>query len=995
MSKKLLLLPLLALLAIPILLLLDSGEPTGQNSEAAGRSAQTTTGSAAGPAELRSAAPSESELATSEAPAEELARSAVSAPTQRSSRSTAKTRPMVQGRVVDVEGRPVADAEIKMKRPGEAMLAIAGLSASRTEEGLTDGFGRFDLPGKPGEEVTFTVVSKGFLEYDRTLMLPESLAAPIEDLVLKQGFVVWGTVVDPTGRPIAGAEVDHFERSWRFSRGDDEPEIICGEDGKFELSAVSPGDWSIVVEAPGHPRRIFRGEDEGRGRRATELVCELPYALTISGQVKNVPPQRLSQVRVSATNSEESTSRFSRTNQPFMVELKPDGKFLIEQLDPDITYELSAQGGNDLSVVYSGGSERSARSDKVVVPAGTKNVELLYKRGADVKFAVIGADTGEPLESFVAEIGQMMVKEELTEPSGEIRTHHPGGRDQFMDLRPTAFSLADNEPRWTLTVRASGYVPLRKEDLFVPPTGQVDIGVLELQPAPKLTVRVLDDASGKPVRSAQVILSVETPEIDDESGMRGFAFGRVMAEPARRERTDKNGEVTISSFGTQRSSLRISKARYASHEQDGIVVGESDSTLEIRLLEEGEITVEVVDGDGNPMDDTRVEILAPDPVPGDGDERDARTRSDGTVSFRKLQAGRWGFRIAGDSGRGQPWMVRGNEQGEWTYVSVKPGSEQVVVLRGPYFSVASGTVQINGAKASGGTVFLAERNPDQTTPAGTAGNWTPHRDRLDEQGRFSMEKVPYGNYWLTVQNDALAVQSAHAVTIDSPAESFEINAVTASVSGRVLDGAGRPVAGVSVRADPENATKSGTWWKSDLRGSGPTSSNVVPVESSLAALVESEDRGLTDSDGRYTITGLTPDRPMVVQAGGDFVLSNQSEPFTVTAGELLEDVEIKVQPAGAFLIKVEQGEDQGQPRFFRVQVLRLDGSEENTRQYSENLWDSRPWLRGGIEPGRYRLEIRERERGFSRAENQESEPSYTAEIEVIAGQQTDHIAVIP
>ena len=987
MPKRLLLLILIVGLALPVaLLVLDRGPETdagpGADLEAAGGGATAP----ASPRELARADDASTPIAG--APVESRATSGERAPAGPTNRTSAapqeRERPKVMGRVIDPDGRPVPGATVEMKRPGEALLALAGLESKRTEKGETDAQGRFALPGAAGELVSFTVEAPGFLEFEQAdLTCPEDLNVPLEDFVLEPGLVLWGRVTDPTGRPIEGAEL---ELGWSFFRvGGDEsdPDAVSDAEGRFELPAVEPGSWSVSVRADGHPLRIYQGDDAEAGRLEPPLDVELPIGRSISGTVSGVPAAKLDVLRVRASSVEDTGRSFFRSAGPDLSEIAADGSFEIPNLDPALLYDVTIVGGTDPSALFFGGGRGTGeRANTVQVPAGTEGVELAYRLGGTLSFQAVDAGTREPVEDFVAEIGQLLQRITIEEPSGAPRTHHEGGRGVFHDLHAMAVPIGDGPTGWTLTVDAPGYVPARKEAIAVPETGELDLGTIELVPAPKLTLRVVDAGTGKPVRAAQVVLSVMQFEDEDDEDF-GFVFGKLMAEPSRRARTDREGVCVLESYGERPCSVRVSKARYATHTEEALVVGQKDSELEIRLAAEGEVTVRLLDGDGRPMGGRTIEHMAPGEVEASGNDE---TRSDGTARFRKLIAGEHAFRYIRDRVR---WD---DEEGSepWTSVTVSPGAELEVLLRGPKFAEVSGTVTAGGSPVEGAQVRLHALAEDATVQAAQLAsdpdNWWAPEDTTDASGAFTLEEVEYGEYFLTVETDGREQAWVQRAGVDGPRERVEVRLVDASVEGRVTDREGRPLAGVQVRARTASSGTGGNWWREDTpfwRGGGGGPTTVVRRESSGTA----EQSG-TDAQGRFRLDGLATDVELVVDAGGDLVRPGSSEAFTLAPGELRTGLVLALAAAGAVDLTITRAPDWSGMPLTQVTLSPIEVEDEDAGSVSETQWGRDVFSIGGLSPGKWRVEARSGGSGWN--VDMEQPPDHQGTVIVRAGQRTAH-----
>lgn len=166
-------------------------------------------------------------------------------------------------------------------------------------------------------------------------------------------------------------------------------------------------------------------------------------------------------------------------------------------------------------------------------------------------------------------------------------------------------------------------------------------------------------------------------------------------------------------------------------------------------------------------------------------------------------------------------------------------------------------------------------------PAGGFGAMSWHRQRVLSQGipvgadgRFELTGLPEQG-----QHRVLAAAEGHALgrspqVSDGAAVELALDAMT-SVSGRVLDGAGRPVAEAEVRLDP--------------------------VAQSTGPLSFGTSRATSGADGSFRLEGVAPgDYALVAEAMAG---EARIEPFTVAAEN--EPVELRLAGGGGLIVRVQ------------------------------------------------------------------------------------------
>jgi beta-lactamase regulating signal transducer with metallopeptidase domain/protocatechuate 3,4-dioxygenase beta subunit len=163
---------------------------------------------------------------------------------------------VVSGRVVDEQGKAIEGALVDLMYDGGAWMSPLGLGSPMR---ATDAQGRYEIPAVPAHRkfrVWATRESAGAagmgteerpIEVDTETAVDGRVTAP--DLVLKTpNLTVSGTVVDGTGKPVAGAEVmvfgvgQVFRRTTTDGKGRFVVEKVCAGEVHLQASRGLSGD---------------------------------------------------------------------------------------------------------------------------------------------------------------------------------------------------------------------------------------------------------------------------------------------------------------------------------------------------------------------------------------------------------------------------------------------------------------------------------------------------------------------------------------------------------------------------------------------------------------------------------------------------------------------------------------------------------------------------------------------------------------------------------
>lgn len=945
------LLPLLAvpLLAIGVFLALRTDQEAAPPAAAASATADAPREAEATAAALRAAADApafDSGARSAAAPLPPEARASTASLSAAVSVPTA-LRQYLRGRIVDAAGSPIPGAAVRLAEPSLPLLQ--GGAESDGESVLTAGDGRFELPiqlppagenaRRFGAGPTLSARAAGFAPLRQPVDIPPSGDLDLGDLALGTGLILSGRVVDADGQPVQGAKLfvrtDDGEAVFLFGPNGTSPDAVTEANGVFRFDVLAFAPWLISVEHPSHPDKEFRGGVPEQGRESSGVVLQLDRPASIGGLVRSLPS--------SGGAYEVRAQRAAGENGFFLglperrAAVGAGGRFRLEGLASGESYTLTLGPVPKDPKLGRFDFESMARSlsRPVVALAGSEGVELVYQEGSRLCFQVVDDQSGEPLEQFEAQVRLGFSQESL----GDKGQRFEAGRACFEDLRPPEGSQAAFAPPPSLSLRASGYgdltVPLPPIVVGTP----IDLGVVRLRPVPRLTVRVVDDQSGAPVAGARVTLFPDGGAADgsviigrtSSSEDEGISTAFTSEVTPQSGTTDSLGSVAFNTFAGQPATLEVEPEGYARLVRTGLELDtEKPSEIELRLLRGGSVRVLVRDSAGQPLPGARVQSRPEPPSSGQAEpvmdpfgDVDSQTSDElGQSLFEHVPAGPHRFwieppRPAGDG----PMFVffDGLEQetrGE--VIEVAEGELVELVLVAAPEAELRGRILESGSVLAGASVSL--RKADGTDqPWMMAGPMA----RCDGDGRYRLERIEPGEYTAVIRAPSRAGPHEVAVRIEPGENRLDLDLGVAILEGRVLDPEGRPLAGISVKAEViASASAEGAVFTAGLAGYGGGVS-VVSLGGERAEAVT------TDAEGRYRLRGVSAGRELrvVAEPGPKLPLAQaaRSESLQVGEGETRTVPDLTLELGGELIVKLV-GSD-GQPVFPAWVIARRDGPQ--------------------------------------------------------------------
>lgn len=855
----------------------------------------------------------------------------------------------IRGRIVDSRGRALGGARIlaageRAATPldREARGPFDFTPVHRVE---SDAEGYFSLEGPPAGLFHLAVRAPYYAPLDREdLALPEGAGSvDLGELVLQDAIVLEGIVVGPDGRPVPEATLYRLEASSAALIRDDQGVEVgtTGLDGRFHIDELAAGPFRIRVHHPLHPSLIHTGIAEAPGEVQADLRLVLEEGRSIRGVVRGLPASERGRYEVLGTPGREGTIRLGG-EPPNSSEVSAAGDFELTGLRVDTEYTIylaERRGGQGPRSFFDFGQ---AASESVVATSGEGGVVLEYLEEATLRFRVVDGETGLPVERFTVELGTPWPVP-LVDEDGRLLSNHPGGRVE------TGWAPGTTGAGSRLEIEAAGYQPWEQSSIRGESGAVVDLGDLELIPVPTVRVTVVDGASGAPLEGARVALSREV-EVDPAGGTRmsiSFTAGTGGARPriTRGDQvsgiTNAEGLAVLNSIPGERGWLQVEHPDFAPWRGEARAWPEGGTVHErVEMNLGGSVLVSTVDPDGRPVPNTRIEHEAPG-LGGAGlaprvlGQGGVRSDVEGQRLFERLAPGRHRFKIH----RGGDGMMRfgnaaiqigggGGEGSEWRSVEVAAGDVAELVLVVPTTTRLSGVVTEEGQPLAGAELSLradGEAVDPRAAALRSLGMGGGPRSRSSSDGSFEFQGVEPGDYVLEVSHASRQMPESFEVTVGEDELEFDVDLALTRVRGRVLDAAGEPVAGASVEARRARGAGSGSAPRAMMfMARGPSGGTSL----SLGGGPASDDRVLTDAEGRFELRGVASGVEVEVAIRHPDYIPSTSEPLRVEAGVLREGVDFELLSGGHAEILVQDA--QGEPAAMRMVSATFLGESERS-----------------------------------------------------------------
>ncbi len=882
--------------------------------------------------------PADTKLLTPQAKAaDELAnagRTAISAPPPAPVvGARAATTATLVGRVTDSVGQAIVGAEVRanlgdwdmpdFEAPGSALSAAKNKDQFRVK---SDAAGKFEIGGiKPGS-VRLSVRAPGFVPMNKSgIGIPAVERHDIGDLALETSVILEGRVLDSRGAAVGGARIARSSPDGMitFGVGDEgnggpPPLATSAADGSFRIDQLASGPWRLSIASEEHPDKSESGTTKRPGERVSGLAFVLEDGVEIAGRVSGVPPASVADASVAAMPAAApsemiiiGTEEVSMGENRRRAKLAPDGSFAVKGLRQG-SYQLQARVKSGKDAFW----PRSA-SERVEAKSGDRGVLIAWQPASVLSFQVVDKATKAPIEELIVS-AHTRAAMSFFDPNGEKPRRYENGLVQVDDLRPR-----DANDRATLEVSGTGYRNLKMGDIVLARGAQTDLGVLELERATTVNVRVVDSRTRGGIEKAKVELR---PVSADSVGGRAIRVSRWISADnnsdevsfddgqSKSARTDAQGLARLNSIPGRKGKLTVTCDGYAPYTTEAFdMPADSDVDQNVALDQGGSVEITLLSAQGVPVSGARIDHRAPDANDnpfGDpfGGGKGAATDSAGKVTLANLAPGLHRFRPAKDSGGdtegGMVFAAIGGMDGadqSWSEVEIVRGGTATLVLHEPVLAELKGHVREGGAVLAGARLSLSKRGAEspfegmEDMPFGGGGPTA----KSDGDGRYRFERIEAGSYELSVRHATRAMSARYPIEINESGLEYDIDLPITILEGRVLDGENKPVAGAKVWAERKRAGGNEDRRSVSVIG-GPIGEGMI--FDSSAGLDQS--KAHTDADGRYLLRGVENDTDLEVQVDAKDCELTKSAPVSVALGQTKSGVDIVVVAAGQIQAKV-------------------------------------------------------------------------------------------
>ncbi len=794
----------------------------------------------------------------------------------------------IEGRVQDSSGKPIVAARLELRPQytyfGRGVADLADWGAVEVLASSRSGrHGEFHLTAAQRGVYEVWVTARGFMprRYKLTPLVSD-LRLPVAKLVKSRTLLV--RVVDPEGRPVAGAHVGMGDtkaggrgREWQGvpQRGvsdaagkvrlpwvESRPQVVGAGAPGFAPSALLDVEASTVTVSlrAGTRREVVVRDHQERslaGVLARIGASFWPVAMSDeAGKLEVWSPLGESAKLWLTTEDGRSISTLlsdereaavlpesppESSPRPVVVTLpatawvhgrvvdaeskEPLAGALVFQNGRAARFvETDARGHFRLAVSPSGAAYLAAAKSGYLISFG--QVEVKVGQASLLSLSAVVSIEGR----VVDEQGQPVEGVEVDIRPDWSRAGRRGGRSGWV---PGSTGYSNSQGRFRLDnlraltdymvrVRHPKFAVLRQR---VSTVVEGPTSVELILPAGHLGLGLVLDLDEQPVIGAQVRLVEQ--RAGDLRTMLHRSFGLDDVEPTRAVSTDAKGQFEFADLGAGRYDLAVSAAGFAALRVPGIKVAPQAGEVDLGtvLLEPG-VAIEgiVVDPRGEPIAEAEVSVLA-----GENWVRSFnRTQAEKPNKVVTDSSGFFSLHDLRSGSKVQFHVTRDGFLAQTVEHVEAPSVEPVKVTLEPAWSLAGKVLDTDGRPISGAQVMASK------SAAGLMANAQGRSTITDEEGHFELDRLAPGRLNLKAWAKGYLPTLKPALELGPQHQPEEVELTLqrgAVIAGKVLSDNAEPVAGAMVSLARDRQISDPLSWTG-----GSTTS--------------------TDDDGKYRLEGV-------------------------------------------------------------------------------------------------------------------------------------------
>ncbi|HSF16198.1 MAG TPA: carboxypeptidase regulatory-like domain-containing protein [Vicinamibacteria bacterium] len=474
----------------------------------------------------------------------------------------------LRGTVIDSAGAPIAGATVTVRTPGQRFFSTDDVGNT------TDGSGSFEVRGLPDAKVDVAASHPSYAETRLEGIDVDSRGGAKDvELVLRGGGAVEGYVRSRDGTNVAARTIQVMPLR-RVGSMSGSASVQTGTDGSFRIDHLAPGPVEVsLLATSGYTTYAVQARQVEIRENETVQVNFDSRQILVQGQIRRAGAP-LSGVEIDLWPSEGGA--VSGWSQGSVTQAPSGLRYLNARTGDDGFFELLVDAPGEYRVSVNA-SAAGLPSRNVVVPdLDTFFLELDFA-GVAVSGRVVGEETGEPVvRAFVS-----------ARPESSADWARGASTQTGADGR---FELELEAGTFTLVARAEGFAPNERR-LNVGDSGISEV-LLSLTAGLRITGRVSGTGSQR-IYAIEDSLDLRTPPTRMSFAM-SVPDGSFVLDGLARVRYNILAGEELAGFGVAA----------------GIPAGAED--VDIVLRPAARLDVEVVDGEGAPVDEIAVAIVGVD-----------------------------------------------------------------------------------------------------------------------------------------------------------------------------------------------------------------------------------------------------------------------------------------------------------------------------------------------------------------------------------------------